>query len=1037
MKRTSTKLGVIILLFLQLSVNAQQKRIYISNDDHTDYMFTADSATYQAAFLTMLDSWLDINDATATNLPEFQSKWNCDGWFWVKTYQKYRTPAQFGRLITQIRQGKITVPYSPLVITYGAVPTEAVLRSMYYAGQLERDSALDFDMATAMENQTMPLGLASLWKGSGAKYCWHGVCDCTSPVTGLTNRQKEIYWYKGLDTNRILLKWYSLKAMGQNQSLGGYAEARDSRPTIADLTSKTNTAPYPYDIAAGFGVGWDDLLTTTDQLVNAAMDSSTASRKVIVSNEVDFFRDFENAYGASLPDVTQTFGNDWEHACASIAEVSSRIKRSLEKLRAAEAMAAIVVNYEPTFAGTLDNLKKEAYEALSLYWEHSLGFELAVNFANRYVFQTRLENTFSSYVDQLYTLAQSNLGNLITNGSGNPRFYAFNPLSWVRTDYADYAYSGTGPIKIMDVSTNAEVPFQFITKGAVQFIRVEAKDVPSVGYKVFEIQSGTGTTFTNAGITSGNVVENQYFRVAYTNQGVLTSIFDKVHSKELVIITNGKYVNDLGTGTDNTGTSSVEFNGPVSITILTTATTSSVIPHTTKITLFKNIPRIEIDNQITQGFDADKIWSYSFNIAAPEVWHEETGAVIKAKLTTNGGHYATQNARYDWNTINHFASVNDTVTNYGISLSNQDCYFMKTGNSSLVSLDETINSRQLNILAGGRIDTWGIPNQGGDNTFNQRFAITTHTSYSAANEMKKALEHQNAMVCGTVVSPISFLLPNEFSFIKNTEPNTLIWAVKPAEEGVIRGIVTRVWNLGNNDISLTPNLEYGLPIAQAKNATHVETDMNDAAFSGRNLFTSQGHNEMKTYRVTLNVISLPVKILTFDGEKINESNELKWKTANEINLKEYDLERSKDGQHFIRIATITAQPGEEGTYNYSDKNISTVTPYYYRLKMINRGNTFNYSKTILIKASKDAYNIIIFPNPVTDVLNVNFILDKKIRCSITIINSAGVVVKTVAPPLFERGNNYYSLSLKELPAGEYIFSLTAGDKKYIKGFIKK
>ncbi len=84
--------------------------------------------------------------------------------------------------------------------------------------------------------------------------------------------------------------------------------------------------------------------------------------------------------------------------------------------------------------------------------------------------------------------------------------------------------------------------------------------------------------------------------------------------------------------------------------------------HSTRITLFKNVPRIEIDNQITEGFNSITTWSYSFNITSPEVWHEETGAVIKAKLTSNAanpGNYATQNARYDWNTLNHFASVND------------------------------------------------------------------------------------------------------------------------------------------------------------------------------------------------------------------------------------------------------------------------------------------------------------------------------------------------------------------------------------------
>jgi alpha-mannosidase len=180
MRERFAKTGVIILLLIVVQFTTiAQKRLYIANDDHTDYMWTADSAYYQNAFLTMLDWWMDHNDATATDPnPNFRSKFTTDGSFWIRNYQKFGTAPQFNRLITQIRDGKITVPYTPLILTYGSMPAEAVLRSMYYAGQLEREYNLDLDMAYAMENQTLPLGLASLWKGAGAKYSWYGVCGC-------------------------------------------------------------------------------------------------------------------------------------------------------------------------------------------------------------------------------------------------------------------------------------------------------------------------------------------------------------------------------------------------------------------------------------------------------------------------------------------------------------------------------------------------------------------------------------------------------------------------------------------------------------------------------------------------------------------------------------------------------------------------------------------------------------------------------------------------------------------------------------------
>jgi alpha-mannosidase len=131
MRETFTKLGVVIVfLLLQVTTNAQ-KRIYIASDDHTDYMWSGDEEAYDSAFVHMLDWWMDHNDATAGNALPYRSKWNCDGSYWISVYEKRRSVAQFNRLITQIQNGQITVPYSPLVATYGGVPAEAVLRGMY------------------------------------------------------------------------------------------------------------------------------------------------------------------------------------------------------------------------------------------------------------------------------------------------------------------------------------------------------------------------------------------------------------------------------------------------------------------------------------------------------------------------------------------------------------------------------------------------------------------------------------------------------------------------------------------------------------------------------------------------------------------------------------------------------------------------------------------------------------------------------------------------------------------------------------------
>ena len=158
LRLTIILLGVNLLL-LAVPLKAQPiKRLYLANDDHTDYMWTGNEAQYDTVFVRMLDYYLRQIDSTQHLPDDFQARFNCDGSYWLRTYQKFRSPAQFERLISRIRSGHISSPLNGLVSTYGGQPTEAVLRGMYYAGQLERQWNLRFRMAVCMENQTLPLG---------------------------------------------------------------------------------------------------------------------------------------------------------------------------------------------------------------------------------------------------------------------------------------------------------------------------------------------------------------------------------------------------------------------------------------------------------------------------------------------------------------------------------------------------------------------------------------------------------------------------------------------------------------------------------------------------------------------------------------------------------------------------------------------------------------------------------------------------------------------------------------------------------------
>jgi alpha-mannosidase len=287
---------IIISLFFVVNISAQKKKIYLAPDDHTDFMWTSDEDGYKQAFLETLDYYINLNDSTANQPYPYQSKWNCDGSYWVYSYEKNRSKEQFQKLINQVREGKITVPLNSLISLMGVAPAEATIRDMYYAGSLERKYGLNLELVLSMEDQVLPLGLSSLWAGAGAKYSWRGVCACASKVKGLENRPHEIYWYKGLDDQKILMKWYSVNpSMITNRKeyryfLGTYLEATNPKNAIVDCkVLMDNQKRYPYQIAAAFGKGGDDLKTMTNKFPIVAKENTDSECQVIVSNELDFF----------------------------------------------------------------------------------------------------------------------------------------------------------------------------------------------------------------------------------------------------------------------------------------------------------------------------------------------------------------------------------------------------------------------------------------------------------------------------------------------------------------------------------------------------------------------------------------------------------------------------------------------------------------------------------------------------------------------------------------------------------------------------
>src|SRR6185295_15782520 len=96
----------------------------------------------------------------------------------------------------------------------------------------------------------------------------------------------------------------------------------------------------------------------------------------------------------------------------------------------------------------------------------------------------------------------------------------------------------------------------------------------------------------------------------------------------------------------------------------------------------------------------------------------------------------------------------------------------------------------------------GINNQGGDTQFLDRFALRTHGPYDPVAAMQLALEHQNPLVAFRIPVGGGSEMPQDRKSFLYVDPPALLWALKPADDGIGNGVIVRVWNVSDDAATL-------------------------------------------------------------------------------------------------------------------------------------------------------------------------------------------------------------------------------------------
>lgn len=173
---------------------------------------------------------------------------------------------------------------------------------------------------------------------------------------------------------------------------------------------------------------------------------------------------------------------------------------------------------------------------------------------------------------------------------------------------------------------------------------------------------------------------------------------------------------------------------------------------------------------------------------------------------------------------------------------------------------------------------------------------------------------------------------------------------------------------------------------------------------------------------------LPVELISFTGVSEVTHNSISWKSAVEVNFKQYELESSEDGINFTKITTVNpiGNTSSLNSYNYLDFNsYNPIT--YYRLKMVDLDYTYEYSSIISIEnGSNEVQTLVVYPNPAANELFIKLVVPSEKDALVEIKDIYGRVVYEQKINLNQGVDNNY-VNTTNFASGTYIVTITSGN----------
>jgi hypothetical protein len=222
-----------------------------------------------------------------------------------------------------------------------------------------------------------------------------------------------------------------------------------------------------------------------------------------------------------------------------------------------------------------------------------------------------------------------------------------------------------------------------------------------------------------------------------------------------------------------------------------------------------------------------------------------------------------------------------------------------------------------------------------------------------------------------------------------------------------------------SDVTPISNTTNQLQVTDLVNTTSYRATVTNGvcpAFSGSSTIFTNG--------------TLPVRPGSLTGKAGAGLIRVSWSGFSETNTAGYELEKSTDGVHFLKIHSVEPV-SQSGTNTYSFDDLSPVQGHnYYRVKEIMNSGSALYTAAIDVRYERGNSTLSVFPNPVTGrTLNVKFDEGAAGTYQVQLVNQAG---QMVLQENVRHGGGSFARTLQipgSVPAGVYHLRVSGGTMK--------